>query len=204
VRGGMKAGMEKKKYQVSKSRQVNTYYELWRTSYRLLRQAEEKHEGAYFPIMASLIFTAFTLEAYLNHIGKQIFGCWKDLERLSPRSKLNVLAEKLGIEKNDNEQPFQTVTELFDFRNKVAHGKTIFLKTEGEIRIVDSKLDDYIREPLEAEWEKYCTLTNAKRAREDVEIIIRKLHTAFTGSDADAFPGVWMGTETLTQLLKEN
>jgi len=190
--------MEKEKVKVSKSRQVNTYLEMWRVSYWTMRQAEKEVEGSYFQIMASLIYTAFTLEAYLNHIGKQIFGCWDDLERLSPRKKLNVIAEKLGVEKDDGERPFQTVKKLFDFRNDVAHGKTIFLKTEDEIRIVDSKLDDYMHKPLEAEWEKYCTQDNAKLAREDVESIMWKFHKASNRGDDDLFfPSVWSSHATL-------
>ena len=190
--------MEKKKVRVSKSRQVNTYLEMWRVSYWTMRQAEEEVEGSYFQIMASLIYTAFTLEAYLNHIGKQIFGCWDDLERLSPRKKLNVITEKLGVEKDDGERPFQTVKKLFDFRNDVAHGKTIFLKTEDEIRIVDSKLGDYMHEPLEAEWEKYCTQDNAKLAREDVESIMWKFHKASNRGDDDLFfPSAWSSHATL-------
>lgn len=143
--------MEKGKAKVSKSRQVNTYYELWRVSYWTMRQAEKEVEGSYFQIMASLIYTAFTFEAYLNHIGKKIFGCWDDLEGLSPKKKLNIIAEKLGIKKDDGKRPYQTLKKLLDFRNNVAHGKTIFLNTMDEIRIVDSKLDDYMGEPLEAE-----------------------------------------------------
>lgn len=195
--------MEKRRVKVSKSREVNTYEEVWRTSYWTMRQAEEKPEGSYFQIMASLIFTTFTLEAYLNHIGKQIFGCWDDLERLSPRKKLNVIAEKLGVAKDDGKRPFQTVKKLFDFRNDVAHGKTISLKTDDEIRIMDSKLDDYMPEPLEAEWEKYCTQDNAKLAREDVESIMKTLHGASGIADNLFLSGVRLGTQTLMTLRPE-
>ncbi|MBM4433411.1 MAG: hypothetical protein FJ025_05365 [Chloroflexi bacterium] len=163
-----------------------------------MRQAEEKVEGSYFQLMASLIYTAFTFEAYLNHVGKQIFGCWDDLESLSPKKKLNVIAEKLRVKVNDAERPFQTIKKLIDFRNDVAHGKTIFLKTAGEIRIMDSKLDDYMHEPLEAEWEKYCTLKNAKRAREDVESIMREFHKASNMGDEDLFfTPAWSSEATL-------
>ena len=44
------------------------------------------------------------------------------------------------------------------------------------MRITDSRLDEYMRKRLKAEWEGYCTLDNAKRAREDVENIITKFH----------------------------
>ena len=56
--------------------------------------------------MASFIFTAFTLEAFLNHIGQGIFKCWNDLEQLS-HQKLNLTAEKLEIEKDEGKRPLQ-------------------------------------------------------------------------------------------------
>ena len=150
--------------------------------------------------MASLIYTAFTMEAYLNHIGEQIFGCWDDLDGLSPRKKLNVIAEKLMVGKDDGKRPFQTLKKLLDFRDDVAHGKTIFLKTESEIRIVNSGLDDYMHKSLETEWEKYCTQDNAKLASEDVESIMSKFRKALNRSDDDLFfPPVRDSIATLIQ-----
>jgi len=185
--------MAKKKVKVSKERQVNTYHELWRTSYWTLNQAEEKYDGSYFQIMASLIFTAFSFEAYLNHLGGDIFHCWDDLERLSPQSKLNVLSEELNIKKDYSKRPFQTIKELYKFRNDIAHGKTIILKTNEEIQIIDSKIDAYISEPLEAEWQKYCTLDNAKKARKDTEAIMEIFHKESGVFDEDLFfPKPWI------------
>jgi len=105
--------MEKQKVKVSKERQVNTYAEMWNASHVMLDKAEKDVEGSYYQLMASLIFTAFTLEACLNHIGKQIFGCWDDLEQLSPQKKMNIIAEKLRVAKDDGKRPFQTVKKLF-------------------------------------------------------------------------------------------
>ena len=122
-----------KRAKVVKTRQVNTYYEMWRVSYWTMAQAEKEVEGSFFQIMASLTFTAFTLEAYLNRIGKRTFECWDDLERPPSFAKINVLAEKLKVKKDDSKRPFQTVKILFDFRNEVAHGKTILLKDEGAL-----------------------------------------------------------------------
>ncbi|MFC1866451.1 hypothetical protein ACFLYB_07070 [Chloroflexota bacterium] len=86
--------MAKRDVKVVKNRQVNTYYEMWKVSYWTMYQAEQENKGSFFQIMASLIFTAFALEAYLNHVGKNVFDCWDDLERLSPFAKMNVIAEK--------------------------------------------------------------------------------------------------------------
>jgi hypothetical protein len=190
--------MEKHKAKVSKKRQVNTYAEMWHASYVMLHKAKKDQEGSFYQLMASLIFTAFTLEAYLNHIGQRIFGCWDDLEQLSPLKKLNVIAEKLGVEKDDGKRPFQTASELFQFRNDVAHGKSVSLQSDDQIRVMADKFDEYMRKPLETRWEAYCTLENAERAREDIESIIRKLHDASGITDDMLFnSGMWFGSATL-------
>ena len=169
--------MGTRKAKVSKERQVNTYSEMWHASYIMLEKAKEAPAWPYYELMASLIFSAFTLEAFLNHIGQNVFKCWEDLEKkLSSSGKLNLIAEKLEIRKDDGKRPFQTVIELFKFRNEVAHGKTVYLKSEDQIAVVDGKLDQHMQESLQTPWQQYCNLKNAERAREDVEEICRIIH----------------------------
>lgn len=190
--------MAKRKAEVSKERQVNTYTEMWHASYVMLDKAKKAPEGSYYQLMASLIFTAFTLEAFLNHIGQSIFKCWNDLEQLSPTRKLNLIAEKLEIEKDDGKRPFQTVCKLFKFRNDVAHGKTVYLKSENQVRVVDYKFNQHMREFLQTPWENYCNLKNAERAREDVEEICRIIHKTSGITDDILFSfGMQVGSATL-------
>jgi hypothetical protein len=170
--------MAKLKATVSKERQVNTYAVMRHASRVILENAEKDPEGSFYQVMASLIFTAFMMEAYLNHIGQRIFKCWNDLERLSHKSKLNLIAEKLGLVTNYGKRPYQTLSELFKFRDSIAHGKSVSLKSVNQTRIVDDTFDKYMREFLETQWEKYCTSENAKRALEDMETIIREVHKA--------------------------
>ena len=196
--------MGKRKVKVSKERQVNTYAEMWHASSVMLRQAKKDPDGSYYQLMASLIFTAFTLEAFLNHIGQTIFKCWKDLEQLSPSRKLNIIVEKLGVEKDDGKRPFQTVSKLFKFRNDVAHGKTVYLKSGEQIQVMDDKFDEYMHKPIEAAWEKYCTLRNAERAREDVESIIQKLQDVSGTDDMPLNSGyIGMGSSLASLLPKD-
>lgn len=168
--------MAKHKARVSKERQVNTYVELWHASHVMLEKAKKDQDGSFHHVMASLTFTAFMMEAYLNHVGPQIFKCWDDLERLSPLSKLNLIAEKLGVKKDKGERPYQTVSEVFKFRNTLAHGKSILLKSNNEIRFVEETLNRYIHESLKTEWENYCTQDNANQALVDTEAIIMEFH----------------------------
>ena len=103
------------KAQVSKKRDVHTYAELWHGSGVLLERGQAELKGSKWLWMGSLILTAFSLEAYLNHIGPKIFACWKAaLERpLSPEGKLDIICEKLGIDLHRGKRPRQTIKELF-------------------------------------------------------------------------------------------
>ncbi len=190
------------KANVSKERQVNTYAEIWHASNVMLYKAKEDPNGSYYQLMASLVFTAFTLEAYLNHIGQTIFKCWNDLEQISPSRKLNVIAEKLEVEKDDGKRPFQTVSELFKFRNGIAHGKSVILKPGTQIVVVDDAFFDYMRERPETLWEEYCTFENAELTRLDVKSIIQTLHNA-SGISNDTLFAFGMSSSSATLLSEK-
>lgn len=168
--------MAKRKVKISREREINTYSWLRIASDATLGEAKKGDDGRYYQVMASLIFTAFMMEAYLNHTGSHIFNCWGDLERLSPSSKLNIVAEKLGIEIDEGRRPYQTLSELFKFRNALAHGKSVSLKPADKIRLMAEPFDDHMDEWLQTGWEKYCTQDNASHALEDVEIIMKDIH----------------------------
>jgi hypothetical protein len=163
------------KAQVSKKRTVHTYAELWRGSRVLLERAQAEPKGSKWLWMGSLFLTAFSFEAYLNHIGPKVFECWDTLEVLSPESKLDVICEKLGINLARGERPRKTIHELIKFRNNLAHGKTVTVE-ENTIRDVDQYLDEFLGIRPLAVWEKYCTEENAIRAREDIEKVLRLIH----------------------------
>ena len=155
---------------------------MWYTSQCLLKRGQEKPEGSFHQFAASLVFTAFSFEAALNHIGAKIFDCWNYLERLTPREKIDVLATRLQFEVNFDRRPWQVVKPLFRFRNATAHGKTEkFESTETlpDYRATDEELESFA---LTA-WEEYCTAGNAVRAREDVESIVRIIYESAAFQD---------------------
>jgi len=160
---------------ISKYQPINTYSELWHGSSILLEKSKIDLKGSNWTTMASLIFTAFSMEAYLNHVGEITFKSWKALEYLAPLKKLDIICEKINIELDTSRRPYQTVKKLFDFRNKMAHGTTIKLSNE-EIKLLDDDFEEHFVERLKAWWQKYCTIENANRAREDSEKIMRLIH----------------------------
>jgi hypothetical protein len=165
----------KKNVQVRKERSVRIDAELWQSSWCLLRAGQENQLGCDHQFRASLIFTAFSLEAYLNHVGPLLLESWERIERkLMPIDKLKLLSEFLKIKADWSARPWQTLQGLMSFRNSLAHGRGEDLCEE----YCDS-LDDYQKKFYDfprTEWEKYATEKMALQARADVESVANLLH----------------------------
>lgn len=179
-----------------KERQVKTYAELWHTSLCLLEKGIADSSGSHHQFMASLVFTAFTLEAALNHVGQSVFSCWQDLERLAPRKKLNVLAERIGVEVDYGRPPWLVMNDLFGFRNDIAHGKSEIMRS-NEVLPLREHTEENFHAYVMTRWESYCTQRNAEKAREDVEKIVRALYEKAQLEDDYPFTrGSQLGTAT--------
>lgn len=154
-------------------REVKTFVDLNHASNVLINQAEEEPKGWYYTVMSSLLLRAFTFEAYLNDLGQNHLKLWDEIESIKVLDKYSILCKELKLTVDFSKRPLQTLTDLFKFRNAIAHGRSRMLE---ETKIVSSKCEPHHHTP-ESFWEKYCTLKNAKRAKEDIEAIIIALHT---------------------------
>jgi len=189
---------DKRRVEVTKRREVKTYTEMWRTSRCLLEKGQENPKGSFHQFMASLVFTAFALEAALNHVGSKVFKCWADIERLAPREKLNIIAERLQVDIDWSHRPWQVMKHLFGFRNDIAHGKSTVVTT-SYVEPLCRHSDEQFGAKAKTDWEKYCTEKNAIRAREDVEKIVRILYEAAKFEDDHPFiHGLQLGRDTVT------
>jgi hypothetical protein len=103
----------------------------------------------------AVLYSAFAVEAHLNHVGERCVPAWDIIERrLSVTEKLEVVAHHLGITIDNSRRPFQTLRDLFKFRNQLAHGRTHTYNVESEYD-GESPSEDSCRNP---EWlEKYRT-----------------------------------------------
>jgi hypothetical protein len=98
----------------------------------------EEGEGHYL-FLAGLTFLAFTLEAYLNHLGSQMFRDWNTLERsTSVEMKLDIVSKHLGLAFDISQDPWIAAVHIRAFRNPVAHGKNSTLETTA---ILDAPAD---------------------------------------------------------------
>jgi Holliday junction resolvasome RuvABC endonuclease subunit len=149
--------------------------------------------------MRSLVFATFSFEAYLNHIGVKSVDNWKRHDRMSVKSKLQKIAERVSLEIDYSKRPWSILEELFGFRNDVAHGRSIRLIEAKTVPV--SQHDAVMREFAKTEWEKSCTRENAERAKADVEAMVTMLHEK--GGLTDEFPFITGSQGTLVTYLVE-
>jgi hypothetical protein len=164
------------KVSVTTEREVITYSHMWHTSACLLKKGQEQEAASFHQFMASLVFTAFTLEAYLNHVGPNLLPCWEYLERQNPKEKLRLIAKHLGITVNFGNRPWKIMSELFEFRNTIAHGKSMTFKPSVKVVLLEEHQTDISM--AKTRWELFCTQQNAERARADVEKMVFTLYEA--------------------------
>lgn len=164
---GRKAGKK-----VGVDRSLRTYVYLYDVAYYAMKRAKESKEGEFFECITAMVFSAFCLEAYLNHLGALKIGYWDVLkERLRPYEKLQVLSHVMGYDIDYGRRPFQTLRSIFTFRNQLVHATTEHLSVEAEIPAAEE-----LPTPL-AGWEESVTLGMAERFLDDAEAMIKELHS---------------------------
>jgi len=120
---------------------VNMYYEI-EHSERDLEQYE---------LLPVLVFAAFTVEAYVNSVGTRKINFWSHVDRLPWKKKIEVLHLVAGKQTDWGQDPLQLAVQLFDIRDRLAHGK--------QESIVGPKCDTYMEaesvlmvQHLKPEW----------------------------------------------------
>lgn len=162
---------------VTKQRTVHMYAELWHASKCLLDDAIESRDNSSNLFLSSVVMTAFSFEAYLNHVGEKTFACWGQVDRLSPWSKLELLSEKLGVRFPDSTgaRPLQTIAKLLNFRNTMAHGRSGEIHAKPIICTSENYHAAY-HEELLTDWEQLAETSDfPMRAREDVRAVLERL-----------------------------
>jgi len=133
-----------------------------------LSLAEKQEEGQFYSAQASLLFSAFTHEAFLNNLGTRIIKDWSQHDRDTPKAKLTVICNTISYKPNMGTRPYQTLTELFRFRNLIVHGREETISTPAKGKVVTRVDKGGYLDALEGKWERYCTVQNARKAYDDV------------------------------------
>lgn len=150
----------------------------------MLELAEATRDGQLYTVTSALIYCAFTLEAYLNHLGKLQHADWDEIERnYGKRRKYEMLARSAGLQIDYSRRPYNTLVELFAFRDRMAHGRTV---TENVSVLIDANAPRLPQIVSDSDWQAFATIENARAAIEDVETLVRELHAA-CGQRSDPF-----------------
>ena len=181
---------------VTEERDVYTYSELWHASDCMLKDGIEDANASSWKFLSSIVLTAFSFEAYLNHVGIRTIKSWDHLERLPPWSKFELLCETLNVSFSADkaERPLQTIQNLLNFRNTIAHGSSEKLNPKPEIRDSNEQLDCFIGERPLTHWERLIqTKDFAERVREDTKKVLEKIHDARKDVDKEYLFNFGMG-----------
>jgi hypothetical protein len=162
----------KKSFPYSAEREIRTYAYLRKAAVDALEKAKNIKEGSFYQLMSCLVFSAFTVEAYLNHVGERKIEYWGEIEKIEPLAKLKVLYSHLRLKFDPSARPIQTIKQLFKFRNFVAHGKTETISGSG---LLKKPQPDPGENLVETSWEKFCNENEAERAIEDVKSVLETL-----------------------------
>jgi len=174
----------------SVSRTIRPYIDLFEISQIWLEIATNEEEGNLYNCIVSMVFCAFSLEAYLNHLGSIKLENWNSIERkICREGKLKKICNLYNVSINKRKTPYRYFDEILDFRDQIVHAKTeIFTDKTTKINLNKKR-----PELPEAKWEK---MANSDRAGEFVkhtkEIII-SLHK-LTGASNNPFGSPYSGS----------
>lgn len=156
--------MKKEESKFKGKGETRTYVHLWAATKRLFELAEnEKNVQLRSMTMSSMLYCAFTMEAFLNHVGCLLIETWLQIEeKHKPKQKLKHIEKSLGTSFDLSKRPFQTFNDLFTYRNWLAHGKT---EEITEPTIIETDIGPDFE--FESNWEKWTNYKTAKRFNED-------------------------------------
>jgi hypothetical protein len=160
---------------VSKYTQVKTYARIFQVAKWTLKQATKQREGSTHNCLAALVFLAFTIEAYVNHLAASKITDWSKREReLGQSRRLRLLLSAVGLDPSFEERPFRSVSELFEIRDQLAHGRSVTI--QEEIQDEGDISDGFT--PAETEWDKAANPATVAEYLKDVRAIVTSIHRA--------------------------
>jgi hypothetical protein len=186
-------------YQPPQENTPRAHVYCWIAARKALKQAKQQESGRFYACMTAGVFSAFTIEAFLNHLGQRRVQEWNALERkLGPQEKLILLKQMLHFSADTSKRPFQTLRDILRLRNSLAHGKTDTVDTN---LIVDDPSEEAVRYP-KPDWMKLCSLSSVTRMVEDAEAMARDLNTQ-SGSKRDPFASPGHGSSGVSEVNEE-
>jgi hypothetical protein len=151
---------------------VPTYTILRAVSWYSNKLAKTDTDARLNHIVTSILFDAFTFEAYLNHIGALRFSFWPPRKKkLSPIEKLEVICEDLDFHPDLGSGPWQTLGFIFKLRNLLVHAQTETIPFEGFIKGEEILIENWPK----AKWEELISVEKSQQFLDDTKLMIMEL-----------------------------
>jgi hypothetical protein len=160
---------------VSKETTVQAYGEFWDAFLLLKEKQKEKVPGWSKMKLSALTMACFTIEAFANHIGKELDPNWDNVGAWDkPIEKLNKFIKEYKANLDAGKRPLQTVVKIMKWRNKVAHGKT---ETFATTHTASLETYDKILGTIEkAPWQKFYFNADLEKIHIDCEATMQEIH----------------------------
>lgn len=149
-----------------------------------LEFAKEQKTGllACANFMASIIYSAYALEAYLNFFGSRYISDWEEIEKIMrPFEKLVKITEHFNRNIDRSRRPFLSFSEIFKFRNSLAYARVKNLEEEKK------SIDSFYIPP---DHEKIIASEKPKQFCDDAVEMIKILHYELEGYSKEHDPFV--------------
>jgi hypothetical protein len=169
---------------------TRTYDELFCLTGIYLKYAQEEEKYRLYNCMIVMVFSAFALEAYINHLGEKYIHDWERYEKKKFKDKLKHVFLTTSYTTKLESKPFCYIDEIFDYRKQIVHGRTEKIINRQKLIIGD------IPKLPETEWQKHTNLMNAEKFRNRVEEIIEKLSLEVESQDfplGSPYDAYWQG-----------
>ena len=176
------------------TRTTNTYAFLYEGARRAIEKAEAEQEGQFYEVLNTLVLSAFTIEAYLNHLVDKVSDfaphliLQKDLGQKSVWVKYKILRQACNLGSGGLEAQYPALAEALQFRNKMAHGRTETIHFNENIDADEPPCSTTIASP---EWQSFAVLSNAQLVFNQMKEMVTELHKA---AGIGSFPFNLLGT----------
>ena len=168
--------MDKKTYEISGTGKVTTYNWMLKSARLSLDAARETELGQFFNYMNVLVYSAFAMEAFFNHLGSHLYKDWESKERkMSKFKKFRDFNSDLKLNHDLSKEPYCIIFDVFDFRDSLAHGRTEEINKKEVIELSDDELRSYM---IGTKWMDSCNLVNAEKVYSSVESVITEFFKA--------------------------
>ncbi|MBL7011913.1 MAG: hypothetical protein ISR85_03165 [Kiritimatiellales bacterium] len=148
-----------KKTNVIVTREAKSYVRTLLISRHLTERAMSP-SGQQEDVFSALVFLAFSIEAFCNHMGYKLIDDFSSFDHESAKDKLKIIAKKFDVDLG--RPPFQAFYKLRKFRDDMAHSRSEVVEDQYSVNSPEKGFPKMDLKPPSTEWELFCTKKNLK------------------------------------------